>query len=61
MPALPFIAKGIVVVGGLLGAGWALDKADDAAGSAAKLAKWGAVAGGVYLAYKTSKTMGLIK
>lgn len=55
------VVWGIIVVGGLFGVGYAADKAEGAASAGAKLAKWGAVAGGVYLAYGVAKSGGLIK
>lgn len=55
------IVWGIIAVGGLFGLGYAADKTEGAANASAQLAKWGAVAGAVYIAYGLSKSGGLIK
>ncbi|SFN45736.1 hypothetical protein SAMN05216224_105300 [Thioclava dalianensis] len=58
---MPVIVWGVLAVAGAWGVGYAADKAGDAAGQGAKLAKWGAVAGGVYLGYRAAKAGGYLK
>lgn len=56
---MPLVYIGSAIAG-ILGAGWALGQASDAMDNSAKLAKWGAVAGSVYLAYAAAKKTGAI-
>lgn len=58
---MPLIVWGAIAVGGLLGLGYTADKVGEASESTAKLAKWAAVAGGVYLAYSAAKSAGALK
>lgn len=55
------IIYGVLVVGGLFGIGYAADKAGEAAEGSAKLAKWAAIGGAVYLAYRGAKAGGYLK
>ena len=48
-------------IGGAFAVGYVLDKAGDAAEGSANLAKWGAVAGGVYVAYQIAKAQGVAR
>lgn len=48
-------------IGGAAVVGWTLKKGGDAAEGAADLAKWGAVAGGVYAAYRIAQAQGWAK
>lgn len=57
---LPIVWAG-VAVGGLLATAWVADETGDALEAAAKLAKWGAVVGGVYVSYAALKSAGAIK
>lgn len=58
---MPLIVWGVVAVAGTWGVGYAAKETGDAAGQAAKLAKWGAVAGGLYLGYRAAKAGGYLK
>ena len=55
----PLIILGII--GGLGAGGYAMSQTADAAEASAKLVKWAAVAGGVYVSYRAMKTAGVIK
>lgn len=59
MPA-PLIWAGIGIVT-LLAGGWAANQADDALEDGAKLVKWAAIGGGLYVSYKALKAAGAIK
>lgn len=48
-------------IAGMFGAGWALQQGEGALDAGARLAKWSAVAGGVYLTYSAAKSAGMIK
>jgi len=58
---MPLIVWGVGGLLALAGIGYAADKVGEAAEGTASLAKWGAVAGGVYVAYKVAQGRGLIK
>lgn len=58
---MPIIVWGIGGIAALAGLAWAADEAGDAAEKTAKLVKWSAVAGGVYVTWRAAKTGGLIK
>lgn len=51
---MPLIWAGAAILG-LFGVGYAADKTGEAAEGGASLLKWGAVAGGVYVAYRLAK------
>jgi len=51
----------VLWIGGLLAGGYMLGKAGDAAEGTAKLAKWGAIGGTVYVSYLALKSSGAIK
>ena len=55
---VPLIVWGVIALGA---GGYALGQTADAAEQTAKLAKWGAVAGGVYVSYKALQAAGAIK
>lgn len=55
---VPLIVWGII---GLGAGGYALSKAGEAADSGADLAKWAAVAGGVYVSYRALQAAGAVK
>lgn len=57
---LPLI-YGAVALAGLYGTGWALNKADGAMDSAARLTKWAVAGGCLYVAYKAAQEAGAIK
>lgn len=59
MPA-PIIWAGVALAG-VLGAGWAAREGGEAMDSAARLAKWGAVGGSLYLSYRAMKATGVLK
>jgi len=48
-------------VAGIATAGWAARQGGDAAESATQLAKWGAVAGAVYVSYRALQSAGALK
>lgn len=54
MPFIPILLG----IGALGVGGWTLKQAGDAADEGADLAKWLAVAGGVYLTYRIAKKAG---
>lgn len=56
----PIIWGGLALAG-IAGTGWALSEAGDAAESGAKLARWVAVGGGVYVSYRALKATGALK
>ena len=51
----------LIYIAGALAFGYLFDKAGDAAEGSAKLAKWGAIGGGVYVSYLALKAGGAIK
>lgn len=51
---MPLVWAGFAIAG-LFGIGYAADKTGEAADGGANLVKWGAVAGGVFVAYKLAK------
>lgn len=58
---MPVVIWGAIGIGGLLAGGYAADKLGDAAEGTAKLAKWGAVAGAVYMGYRLAKSGGYLR
>ena len=52
------IIWGGVAVAGLAATAWAADSAGEAADSAARLVKWGTVAGGLYVSYRALRASG---
>lgn len=55
------IVWGVLVVGGIYGAGWAAGRADEALDSATSLTRWGVVAGGLYVSYRALQSSGALK
>lgn len=55
------IIWGVLVVGGIYGAGWASGRAGEALDSATRLTRWGVVGGGLYVSYQALKSAGAIK
>lgn len=52
---------GAIVLGGLWLGKEALNEAGEAAGQGAKLAKWAAIGGGLYVSYAALKSSGVLK
>lgn len=55
------IIWGGMFVAGVLGAGWAAKQGTDAIDAGARLAKWSAIGGGVYISYRALKASGALK
>ncbi len=57
---MPIIAWGVLGLGGVLGVGWAAKESANTVDAMARLTKWAAVGGGLYLTYSTLKKTGAI-
>ena len=57
---MPFFIPLLWVAGGGLFV-WGISETGDAAEQAAKLAKWAAIGGGVYVSYKALQAAGAVK
>lgn len=58
--AAPLIWGGIALAG-IVGAGWASKETGEALDSATRLAKWGVVAGGMFISYRALQSAGALK
>lgn len=56
----PIVWAGVALVG-VVGAGWAAGKAEDALDATAQVAKWSAVGAGLYVSYKALQSAGALK